>query len=200
MNAFKKFVLIPHSEYISLKRFSELGVILNSNSPSELKKNALTHFYGDHTHSKDATTQFTDKTRPLMDKSNSNPSLQHDIFSTPISSIHELDHQDRDGSIPRDSEHELSSVLEKFADSKGRLLDSFDRPIRGSNVTKIKEYIRDEHGSRGPPGIARAVKKISQQSLSSKVKNKKVKEQIKREKEKNQKGGERRLWSSLREF
>jgi len=183
-----------------MKRYSELGVILNSNSPSELKKNAHSHFYGDHTHSRAPTAQLADITYPLLDKSNSNPSLQHDIFSTPISSIHEHDHQDRDESTPRKSEHELSSVLEKIVDSRGRLLDSFDKPIRGSNVTKIKEYIRDEHGSRGPPGIGRAFKKISQQSSPSKVKNKKVKEQIKKEKEKNQKGGERRRWSSLREF
>ena len=38
INAFTKSVLIPHSEYVSLKKSSELDVILNSNSPMELKK------------------------------------------------------------------------------------------------------------------------------------------------------------------
>jgi len=80
--------------------------------------------------SKEPTSDSADSTCSLFQRPDFSKSLQRDIFSNSVSSIHGTKHQKIDDSTHVESEHELSPILERVSDSKRRLLDSFDQPTK----------------------------------------------------------------------
>lgn len=187
MNAFAKFVLIPLSEYVSLKRQNNIESILLSNASPDMQKNSLGKFYKDHPISR---PQMIENVEHPIKAPNLSTSFTPEIFSTPQSSPIR---NDDDGISNDDS---LSLLLQGASNSKGQILDSLNQPIKGSDQRKLKQYLTSDTAVRGPPGIRKVIKTLSKESEKSGVKNPAVKKKISQQRKKNQEGGSYK-WSNL---
>ena len=189
MNAYMKYALIPYNQYQALRKDSPFAPIIESNLPTILKNAQITKRF--------KVKKPSISERPLIDFESAGDAPDNTLKSDVPSNY--LTSQDVSSFNPQTfSTPQRENTFHSIVNSKDEVLNSLKKPIKRSNIKRVKKYLKSETVARAPPGANRLIKRLAVKPRKTTIINPTAKEKLR--KFIKQGGSGIKLWSSVKKF